>query len=45
MDPIIQFKRLKKHLEKNGFGDIKVTCINGEASGRTDINNHVCKNN
>ena len=43
MDPIIQFKRLKKHLEKNGFGDIQVTCINGVASGRTDINNMYIK--
>ena len=39
MDPLIQFKRLKKHLEKNGFGDIQVNYINGVASGRTDINN------
>jgi acetylornithine deacetylase/succinyl-diaminopimelate desuccinylase-like protein len=39
MDPKLQFERLKKHLEENGFGDIQITNIHGEASGRTEINN------
>ena len=43
MDPDLQFERLKKHLEKNGFGDIQITRIHGEAAGRTDINNHYVK--
>ena len=43
MDPNIQFERLKKHLEKKGFGDIQIICINGEASGRTEINNPYVK--
>jgi acetylornithine deacetylase/succinyl-diaminopimelate desuccinylase-like protein len=43
MDPVIQFQRLKKHLEKNGFNDIQVTWINGEASGRTEIDNPYVK--
>ncbi|MGN6630392.1 MAG: M20/M25/M40 family metallo-hydrolase [Candidatus Nitrosocosmicus sp.] len=43
MDPVIQFQRLKKHLEKNGFNDIQVTWINGEASGRTEIENPYVK--
>ena len=43
MDPNIQFERLKTHMLKNGFGDIKITCINGEAAGRTEINNPYVK--
>jgi acetylornithine deacetylase/succinyl-diaminopimelate desuccinylase-like protein len=43
MDPSIQLGRLKKHMEKNGFRDIQITCINGEASGRTEINNSYVK--
>jgi acetylornithine deacetylase/succinyl-diaminopimelate desuccinylase-like protein len=43
MDPDLQFEKLKKHLEKNGFGDIQITRIHGEAAGRTDINNHYVK--
>ncbi|HLL60193.1 MAG TPA: M20/M25/M40 family metallo-hydrolase [Candidatus Nitrosocosmicus sp.] len=43
MDPKLQFQRLKKHLEENGFGDIQITNIHGEASGRTEINNPYVK--
>jgi acetylornithine deacetylase/succinyl-diaminopimelate desuccinylase-like protein len=43
MDPVIQFQRLKKHLEKKGFEDIQLTYINGEASGRTRIDNPYIK--
>jgi acetylornithine deacetylase/succinyl-diaminopimelate desuccinylase-like protein len=35
MDPKKQLLRLKNHLRKNGFGDIKVTLIHGEAAART----------
>jgi acetylornithine deacetylase/succinyl-diaminopimelate desuccinylase-like protein len=43
MDPGIQFKRLEKHLEENGFEDIKVTLIHGEAAGRTALDNQYVK--
>lgn len=43
MDPKLQFERLKKHLEENGFGDIQITNIHGEASGRTEINSPYVK--
>ena len=43
MDPKLQFQRLKKHLEENGFGDIQITNIHGESSGRTEINNPYVK--
>jgi acetylornithine deacetylase/succinyl-diaminopimelate desuccinylase-like protein len=43
MDPDLQFEKLKKHLEKNGFGDIQITRIHGQAAGRTDITNHYVK--
>ncbi len=43
MDPKLQFERLKKHLEENGFEDIQITNIHGEASGRTEINNPYVK--
>jgi acetylornithine deacetylase/succinyl-diaminopimelate desuccinylase-like protein len=37
MDPLKQLSRLKKHLKDNGFGDIKVQLIHGEAASRTKI--------
>jgi acetylornithine deacetylase/succinyl-diaminopimelate desuccinylase-like protein len=43
MDPKLQFERLKKHLEENGYGDIQITNIHGESSGRTEINNPYVK--
>ena len=43
MDPKLQFERLKKHLQDNGFGDIQITNIHGESSGRTEINNPYVK--
>jgi acetylornithine deacetylase/succinyl-diaminopimelate desuccinylase-like protein len=43
MDPSLQFKRLEKHLVENGFDDIKVTLIHGEAAGRTAIDNQYVK--
>lgn len=43
MDPGLQFKRLEKHLEENGFEDIKVTLIHGEAAGRTALDNRYVK--
>jgi acetylornithine deacetylase/succinyl-diaminopimelate desuccinylase-like protein len=43
MDPNLQFERLKKHMEKNGFGDIQIAYINGETPGRTEINNPYVK--
>jgi acetylornithine deacetylase/succinyl-diaminopimelate desuccinylase-like protein len=43
MDPYLQFERLKKHMEKKGFGDIQIAYINGEASGRTEIHNPYVK--
>lgn len=43
MDPMTQLERLKDHLKENGFDDIKVTLIHGEAAGRTDINDPYVK--
>ena len=43
MDPSLQFKRLEKHLVENGFEDIKVTLIHGEAAGRTALDNQYVK--
>lgn len=43
MDPVVQFERLKKHLKENGFDDIKLTLIHGEAAGRTNINDPYVK--
>lgn len=43
MNPDLQFARLKKHLIENGFDDIKVTLIHGEAAGRTELNNQYVK--
>ncbi|MDE1727632.1 MAG: M20/M25/M40 family metallo-hydrolase [Thaumarchaeota archaeon] len=37
MDPKKQLLRLKNHLRQNGFGDIQVTLIHGEAAARTAI--------
>jgi acetylornithine deacetylase/succinyl-diaminopimelate desuccinylase-like protein len=37
MDPKKQLTRLKKHLQENGFGDIDVTLIHGEAAARTTL--------
>jgi acetylornithine deacetylase/succinyl-diaminopimelate desuccinylase-like protein len=37
MDPHKQLSRLKKHLKENGFDDIKVTMIHGEAAARTSM--------
>ncbi|HZS74694.1 MAG TPA: M20/M25/M40 family metallo-hydrolase, partial [Candidatus Nitrosotalea sp.] len=37
MDPKKQLLRLKKHLKENGFGDIAVTLIHGEAAARTKL--------
>ena len=43
MDPGLQFKRLEKHLVENGFEDIEVTLIHGEAAGRTALDNQYVK--
>jgi acetylornithine deacetylase/succinyl-diaminopimelate desuccinylase-like protein len=37
MDPKKQLMRLKNHLKQNGFGDIRVELIHGEAAARTAI--------
>jgi acetylornithine deacetylase/succinyl-diaminopimelate desuccinylase-like protein len=37
MDPLKQLARLKQHLKSNGFGDIKVKMIHGEAASKTKI--------
>ena len=37
MDPKKQLLRLKNHLRQNGFGDIRVELIHGEAAARTAI--------
>ncbi len=37
MDPIKQLSRLRKHLKDNGFGDVQVRMIHGEAASRTHI--------
>jgi acetylornithine deacetylase/succinyl-diaminopimelate desuccinylase-like protein len=37
MDPLKQLTRLKQHLKSNGFGDIKVNMIHGEAASKTKI--------
>ena len=38
MDPSKQVARLRKHLKKNGFGDIKIKVYHGEAAARTSPN-------
>lgn len=43
MDPKKQLLRLKKHLKKNGFGDIEVKVIHGEAAARTRISDPFVK--
>jgi acetylornithine deacetylase/succinyl-diaminopimelate desuccinylase-like protein len=43
MDPGLQFKRLEKHLVENGFEDIEVTLVHGEAAGRTALDNQYVK--
>lgn len=37
MDPLKQLARLKQHLKSNGFGDVKVMMIHGEAASKTKI--------
>jgi acetylornithine deacetylase/succinyl-diaminopimelate desuccinylase-like protein len=37
MNPKKQLARLKQHLRSNGFGDVKVKMIHGEAASRTKI--------
>ena len=37
MDPLKQLARLKQHLKSNGFGNIKVNMIHGEAASKTKI--------
>jgi acetylornithine deacetylase/succinyl-diaminopimelate desuccinylase-like protein len=36
MDPNKQIMRLKSHLKKNGFSDVKIKVFHGEAAARTD---------
>ena len=43
MDPKKQLLRLKKHLKQNGFGDIHVTMIHGEAAARTSLSDPFVK--
>jgi len=43
MDPEKQLLRLKKHLKQNGFGDIIVTKIHGEAAARTRLSDPFVK--
>ena len=43
MNPQKQLLRLKKHLKKNGFGDIQVKMIHGEAAARTKISDPFVK--
>ncbi len=43
MDPKKQLLRLKKHLKQNGFGDIRVTMIHGEAAARTSLSDPFVK--
>src|SRR5574340_1161004 len=43
MDPKKQLLRLKKHLKQNGFGDIHVTMIHGEAAARTRLSDPFVK--
>ncbi len=37
MDPLKQLARLRRHLSSNGFGDIKIRLIHGEAASKTKI--------
>ena len=43
MVPETQLKRLKDHLSENGFGDIRVNFIHGEAAARTLISHPFVK--
>jgi acetylornithine deacetylase/succinyl-diaminopimelate desuccinylase-like protein len=43
MNPKKQIERLKMHLKKNGYGDIKVVVYHGEAAARTDSDNPFVK--
>lgn len=43
MIPKKQIERLKKHLKKNGYGDIKIKIYHGEAAARTDPDNPFVK--
>jgi acetylornithine deacetylase/succinyl-diaminopimelate desuccinylase-like protein len=43
MDPKKQLFRLKKHLKENGFGDIQVKMIHGEAAARTKLSDPFVK--
>lgn len=43
MDPQKQLFRLKKHLKENGFGDIQVRMIHGEAAARTKLSDPFVK--
>jgi len=43
MDPLKQFSRLKKHLRRKGFDDIKIKMIHGEAASRTSISDPFVK--
>ena len=44
MNPKKQIERLKIHLKKNGFGDIKIKVYHGEAAARTDSSLPFVKN-
>ena len=44
MNPKKQIARLKKHLKRKGFGDIKIKVYHGEAAARTDPNEPFVKN-
>jgi len=44
MNPKKQIERLKKHLKKKGFGDIKIKVYHGEAAARTDPGDPFVKN-
>jgi acetylornithine deacetylase/succinyl-diaminopimelate desuccinylase-like protein len=39
MDPLKQLARLRRHLSSNGFADIKIKMIHGEAASKTNISN------
>ncbi len=43
MDPKKQLARLERHLKKNGFGDIQIKMIHGEAAARTSISDPFVK--
>jgi len=44
MNPKKQIARLKRHLKRKGFGDIKIKVYHGEAAARTDPNEPFVKN-